>query len=157
MLEMDTEVYSVDILEYYYQDKSKKSGYLAEECKPFLRKKVSHRMSVGYLPECLEDIGDDIDFLILDTVHTLPGEIFDFLVAFPKLKEDAVVVLHDIFLNHYENGSHMNSYATRVLLSAVVGEKIIGCGNDGCSNYIGLGAFKITPDTGKYIENLFLH
>lgn len=152
MLELDTEVYSVDTLEYYYQDKSKKSGYLAEECKPFLRKRVSHKMFVGYLPDCLEDIGGDIDFLILDTVHTLPGEIFDFLAAFPKLKEDAVVVLHDIFLNHYE---YMHSYATRVLLSAVVGEKIIGRGNDGFFNYIGLGAFKITPDTGKYIENLF--
>ena len=29
---------------------------------------------------------EKIDFLILDTIHNLPGEIFDFLAVFPYLK-----------------------------------------------------------------------
>lgn len=156
MLEMDTEVYSVDISEDYYKDKSKKTGYLVEECRPFLKRNVRHKLyNGGYLPEHLENIGGDIDFLILDTVHSLPGEMIDFLAAFPMLKDGAVVVLHDIFRNHKESSDTINCYATRVLLSAVAGEKIIGYSDEEICKYIGLGVFRITQDTNKYIENLF--
>lgn len=155
MLSLDTEVYSVDALEYYYRDSSKKSGYLAEECKLFLGREVCHVMyRGGVLPQFLEDIGGNIDFLVLDTVHMMPGEMLDFLAVLPWLKDGAVVVLHDIFLNHYAP-EEINSYATRVLLSSVTGEKIIGRGNDGFGDYIGLGVFRITSDTRKYIEDLF--
>lgn len=106
------------------------------------------------MPQFLDDIGGDIDFLVLDTVHILPGEILDFLAVLPWLKDGAVVVLHDIFLNHYIPEA-INSYATRALLSTVTGEKIIGRGNDGFGNYIGLGALRIMPDTRKYVEDLF--
>lgn len=101
----------------------------------------------------MEKIGDNIDFLILDTAHVLPGEVLDFLAALPYLKDGAIVVLHDIFLNHYNNNT--NSYATRILLSSVVGEKIIGRGNDNEYNYIELGAFRVIEDTKKYIHNVF--
>lgn len=83
----------------------------------------------------------------------LPGEVLDFLVALPYLKDGAIVVLHDIFLNHYNN--NINSYATRILLSSVVGEKLTGRGNDNEYNYIELGAFRVTEDTKKYIQNVF--
>lgn len=83
----------------------------------------------------------------------LPGEVLDFLVVLPYLKDGAIVVLHDIFLNHHNN--NINSYATRILLSSVVGEKITGRGNDNEYNYIELGVFRITKDTKKYIQNVF--
>lgn len=153
VLGMDTEVYSVDVSEDYYRDMKKKTGYLAEECKGFLNNKVKYKLMRGYLPEQLDDIGEGIDFLILDTEHTLPGELFDFLAAFPYLRDGAIVVLHDIFLNQYVQSS--NAFATRVLLSAVVGEKIVGRGMDNQYNFVELGVFKVTQDTAKYIENVF--
>lgn len=154
ILEIDTEVYSVDISECYYRKREKKTGYLGEECKMILKNQVNHKFFLGrYLPECIDEIGKDIDFLILDTMHILPGELLDFIAAFPYLKEGAVVVLHDIFLNYHNNSFY--SYATRVLLSSVAGEKIIGRGNDNGYNIVELGAFKITQDTNKYIENVF--
>ena len=153
MLGMDSEVYSVDVSEKYYRDASKKTGFLAEECKKNLQKEVKHNSYIGYLAEYLDEIGEGIDFLILDTMHSLPGEVLDFLAAFPYLKDGAVVVLHDIFLHQYLESA--NAHATRVLLSAVVGEKIVGRGGDNPYNFIELGAFKITQDTEKYIENIF--
>ncbi len=154
VLGMDTEVYSIDASEDYYRDMKKKTGYLAEECRQFLSHTVKYEFLGGkYLPERLDEIGEEIDFLILDTVHTLPGELLDFLAALPYLKDGAIVVLHDTFLNQRPRSS--NAFATRVLLSAAVGEKIVGKGGDNSYNYIELGVFKITQDTAKYIENVF--
>lgn len=107
----------------------------------------------GYLSERLDEIGNEIDFLILDTVHSLPGELLDFLAAYPYLKNGAIVVLHDIFLN--QRAQSTNAFATRVLLSSVAGEKIVGRGNDNPYGYIELGIFKVTQDTAEYIENVF--
>lgn len=154
MLEMETEIYSVDKSEKYYLDGNKRTGYLAEECKKYLDKEVKHYMRLGgYLPEYLDEIGDNIDFLILDTVHTLPGELIDFLACLPKLRGGAIVVLHDILLNH--ECFKVNAIATRVLFSSVAGKKIICKGKDNQYNYIGLGAFEVTEETRNYIENVF--
>jgi predicted O-methyltransferase YrrM len=154
LIELDTWVYSVDLSERYYRDTSKKTGYLAEEYKKLTNKKVNHRQyGRGYLPQYIDDIGKNIDFLIIDTLHILPGEVLDFLVSLPYLKDGAIVILHDIFMNHHNH--QLESYATRLLLSVVVGEKIVGRGADNKYNYIELGAFRITKDTRKYIENVF--
>lgn len=107
------------------------------------------------MPEYLEEIGDKINFLILDTMHMLPGELLDFLACLPKLDDGSVVILHDILLNHLTENGDVNAIATRTLLSAVVGKKIICKGNDNQYNYIGLGAFEITKETREYIENIF--
>ncbi len=154
LIELDTCVYSVDISERYYRDTSRKTGFLAEEYKKLANTKVNHKQyEGGVIAGRLEEIGRNIDFLILDTLHVLPGEVLDFLVVLPYLKDGANVVLHDIFLNH--NNNNINSYATRILLSSVVGEKITGRGNDNEYNYIELGAFRVTKDTKKYIQNVF--
>lgn len=156
MLGLNSEVYSVDKSERYYLDGNKRTGYLADECKKYLDKEVKHCMYLGgYLPEYLDEIGGDIDFLILDTIHTLPGELLDFLAAFPGLNGRAVVVLHDILLNHLTEVGDVNSVATRVLLSSAVGEKIICKGDDNQYNCIGLGAFEVTKETETYIGNVF--
>jgi predicted O-methyltransferase YrrM len=146
MLSLDTEFYSVDISEKYYRDKSKETGYLGEESKSFLKNKVNHTRYFGILPDFLDKIGDGIDFIVLDTMHILPGEILDFLASMPMIK-GGIVTLHDICLNHCKSNKY--SYATRVLLSSVVGEKII------CKKAWGIGAFQVTDDTWKYIENVF--
>lgn len=156
MLGLDSEIYSVDLNETHYRDKTKKTGYLAEECKPFLKRNVIHKTYYGgVLPKFLDEIGDDIDFLVLDTVHSMPGEILDFLASLPRLKDGAVVVLHDIILNHLLPGRAW-SFATKVLLSTAVGDKILGMEAGNPCKYPGIGAFQVTQDTRKYIGNVFL-
>lgn len=156
MLNLDAELYSVDLSESFYRDKTKETGYLAKESEKFLAHPVKHTLCIGTLPEYLERIGGDIDFLILDTAHTLPGELLDFLAAFPMLKQGCCVVLHDIILNHLADPiAGENSYATKVLLSSVAAEKVVGKGNDTPYHSANIGAFYVTEDTGKYIENVF--
>lgn len=152
MLNLETEMVSIDLNTDFYRDKSKKTGYLAEECKKILGKQFNHTLYTGkYAVEYLKEIGKDIDFLILDTVHSLPGEFLDFLAFYPFLKQGAVVVLHDIALNY----CHINpdGFATKLLLDTVVAEKFIEKDEDG--NLLNIGAFMITGDTGRYIGNVF--
>lgn len=156
MLGLDTELYSIDLNKNYYRDESKETGYLAKLCKKFLPREVLHKMYCGgILPEYADEIGDGIDFLILDTTHNMPGEILDFLVSLPLLKNGAIVVLHDIIMNHLHK-CHAEAFVTKLLLSTVVGEKIL-CKED-CNpyEYPNIGAFIVTDDTRKYIEDVFL-
>ncbi len=152
-LDYNVKMYSIDLSETYYRDRSKKTGYMIEKFKKGrLQIKTQHELIVGnYAPVALERIGRDIDFLILDTVHSLPGEILDFLAFLPFLKIGAVVVLHDIILNHLSDNSA--GYATQVLLDSVVGDKITPI--DINDLFPGIGAFIVNRDTFKYINDLF--
>lgn len=154
LLELQTELYSIDISKTLYTDVRKKTGFLAEQAKRYLKNTVNHKIYTGgLLLDFLQEIGDGIDFLILDTMHILPGELLDFLACFPFLKEGAVIVLHDIILHHTSYVT--NAYATQLLLDCVVGEKIIGMDPSEKSGYPNIGAFKIIYDTKRYIENVF--
>lgn len=153
LIGIDSEIYSIDISENFYRDKSKKTGYWGEEAKNLLNANVNHKLYIGTAIEHLDTIGEDIDFLILDTVHTLPGELFDFLACLPKMKMGGAVVLHDTILNHL--GGLPDSFATRVLYSSVVGKKITYKGDNNIYDYPGMGIFEVTDDTWKYIENIF--
>lgn len=148
-----TELYSIDCRESFYRGNGEKSGYLAEEYKRVSGWKGKHGVFLGkYSPEVLTDIGKDIDFVVLDTVHRLPGEIFDFLAVFPFLATHACVVLHDILLNHIE---HPSQVATRLLLDTVVADK---CWPKDTSREYGspnIGAFVINDDTANYIVDVF--
>ncbi len=151
MLELNTEVFSIDLATEFYRDNTKKTGYLAEEYKSMLRKHTKHRLFSGkYAAECLETIGKDIDFLILDTVHSLPGELLDFLACYPFLKKGAVIVLHDIALNHYKAG--MEGIATEVLFQVAASQKIMNFEDGGYPN---IGAFVLENPAQGYIENIF--
>lgn len=151
MLGLNARLYSLDLSSSFYRDKSRKTGYLVEECKSKLEREVPHSLYTGkYAVEYLQEIGDGIDFLILDTVHSLPGELFDFLAFYPFLKRGSVVVLHDIVLNL--SRSKPNSVATKVLLDTIVAEKFYGMEDDSLLN---IGAFVINEDTDKYINNVF--
>lgn len=51
------------------------------------------------LATCIDEIGDGVDMLILDTAETMPRNLLDFIVAFPYLTMDAAVVLCNTFSN----------------------------------------------------------
>lgn len=155
ILGLDSIVYSVDVNKMHYRDTGKETGYLAEQYKHHRKDSIHKTYYGGILAEYLDEIGDEIDFVVLDTVHSMPGEILDFLTVLPKLKNGAIVVLHDIILNHLYPERN-ESFATKVLLSSVVGMKILGKEYGNPADYPGIGAFRVTPDTRKYIENVFL-
>lgn len=152
MLDLEADVFSIDLLENLYRDENKKTGYKIERCNALQSGKLNHTLYTGkYAAECIESIGQEIDFLVLDTVHRLPGEFLDFLACFPFLKQGCVVVLHDTTLNHYTN--NLNGFATKLLFDVVAAEKFLDVDDEEIK--AGIGAFILTDDTNKYIQNVF--
>ena len=101
MLNVEAEMYSVDLMKRWYQNEKYETGFAAKKMIKDLKDKIYHSLLVGNsIPFFLEKIGNNIDFLILDTTHTLPGEYLDFIVSLPFLKEGCVVVMHDTIENH---------------------------------------------------------
>lgn len=149
-LELNCFVYSVDVSEQYYRDPSKKTGYLIEEIKGKLSFDNVHTLLLGkVLPEWLEEIGDGIDFLILDTMHKLPGELLDYLAAFPYLSSKAIVVLHNTRF-HYISGD-ARGIATSVIFHTVTADKYLNCENV----FPNIAAFQLNPDTAYYMTDVF--
>lgn len=152
-------MYSVDKSRTCYRGMTEMpSGYLGEKAKSLLSfVGETYVFLGGILPEFLDEIGDGIDCVILDTVHSLPGEILDFLILLPRLSPDAVVILHDISLNQLKQ-EYRFSDATNVLLHSVRGRKILNSLLDGpgLSDYPNIGAFQVTADTWKCIIDVFL-
>ncbi len=116
----DYEFYSVDLVEQYYREPNKKTGYVVEEYKEFVEKRKL--FTGGFVGKFLDEIGDGIDFCLIDTAHRIPGEILDFLMILPYLTKDAVVVLHDTSLHTWDNAS---CTANALLMSAISGEKLL--------------------------------
>jgi hypothetical protein len=116
-------LYSIDYSLNYFRDKTLKSGYFVDNY-PALKNKwklFAGSLALNYM----EQIGKDIDFCLIDTMHINPGEILDFLMVLPYLKEDAVVVFHDVNFHtmkypHYEWGITNN-----LLISSIFGKKYI--------------------------------
>lgn len=153
-LHMNSEMHSIDLSEQCYHETNRQSGYLINDCKRYLENDINHKLHLGKISvNYLDEIGDQIDFLILDTAHILPGEVLDFLACLPLLKKGAIVVLHDIRLNH--DCYKVNSFATKQLLDTVVAEKILTKDPTAVFQYPSIGAFRIIDDTYKYIENVF--
>ena len=146
-------LYSVDLLEKYYRDPAKLSGWMADESMPELKD-----MRTVYLgkdiSEVIEAIGGGIDFLVLDTAHIHPVETLNFLCTLPYLAEGAIVVLHDISLHLQKKGFATASYACRLLYATVAAEKIIPA--ERYAPHANIGAYRICADTLKYAKNLFL-
>lgn len=147
-------LHSVDISTECYRAHGKKTGYAVDMVFDKLPDNITHFWHLGNaLPYYLEEIEGGIDFLILDTVHSMPGEMLDFLAALPYLSSNAVVVLHDITLNQISDNEY--GYATRIVYDVATGKKIIADGVDPDEILPGIGAFQITKDTMKYVEKCF--
>ncbi len=118
----DSQFFSVDYSSRYYKDESKPVGFLVNELPDFLEKR--NLFSGGFVGHFLEEIGNDIDFCFIDTVHSIPGEILDFLMVLPYLKEEAIVVFHDTNL-HTARAEWAACIVNNALMSAIVGEKFV--------------------------------
>ncbi len=151
------EMHSIDLSPKLYCDDSKDTGFLGKFAKEkvFGNLRGTHKFHLGiYLPQVIDEIGGEIDFVILDTLHALPGEVLDFLTVLPYLTDDAVIVLHDIFLHQTEDPIEN---ATGVLFGAVSAEKFLNIKTDDeLFRYPNIGAFKVNEHTAACVDNLFV-
>ncbi len=162
MLDIESELWSVDLNEKLYYNAEQDTGYVYEELKKYIKAdKIMHQFCLGgTIADYIDNIGDEIDFAVIDTTHKLPGELIDFLCIFPYLRENATVILHDVDLNYlravYGNRNQVllskESIATKVLFSIVVADKYICWDNEKLPN---IAVLQINGDTKKYIGNVF--
>ena len=93
----DTEFHSVEYSATWWVGANLPSGFLIEKRFPEWRSRWQLHMP-RTAAEHIRDIGGGIDFCLIDTVHLLPGEMLDFLMIFPYLASNAIVVIHDTAL-----------------------------------------------------------
>ena len=153
-MDYDYSMYSIDISKTAYRQPDKEAGYVGAMAVERFGAQ-NHKFMLGtILPDKLDEIGPGIDFLILDTTHVLPGEVLEFLAAYPYLEDGAVVCMHDLRLN-FRTLSPSDGIATNALMNSVVAEKYIGTDNRRSFGYPNIGAFIVGPETGTYITNVF--
>lgn len=151
-LELECEVYSVDLAYTFHLNKEKECGYQIKEAKKFLSNSNKHTLILGKnIAEVIDNqIGNKIDMLILDTTHYLPGELLDFLICYPYLSKQAVVVLDDLTFAHW--GENTNAIATKILFDLVAADKVFPKNN---GEYPKMAGFVLNEDTKKYVLDYF--
>lgn len=151
----NTLVYSIDLSEQVFVDSTKRTGHIYDN---LLREKMPNKNMQRFIlgktvADVIEDIGENIDLVIIDTTHELPGEILDFLVVLPYLSESAVVVLHDVGLNYFRiltdsSDCHIrnskDAISTKVLFHTVKSERKYLNYKD---SYPNIGAFEVSEAT----------
>lgn len=153
-LNIPCEMYSVDLSERWCKDRNRETGFVVKDYME-IGQDIRHRFMLGKpIPYIIDDIGGDIDFLILDSSHSLPGEVLDFLTCMPYLAEKAVVVLHDIILDLSGVGYEV---ATKGLFCAVKAKKwyMEETGLDFCG-LSNIAAFEVSGETRDNIEDAFM-
>jgi len=152
-LQLDSELHSVELQENYYRDPAKKSGYLVAKILPAWLERW--HLHVGHtVGAFMEQIGGGIDLCILDTAHTLPGEVLDFLTVYPYLNRDAIVFLHDCHL-FYQNPGQPYIISSKVLLDAAGGDKMILKDETTPTGIANACSFQLTEETAQRIDCCF--
>lgn len=152
MAECRCEMYSIDLAKSY---NGSKVGFMKDIVKNI--QFVDHTLfTETFLKNKIEDIGGEIDLVILDTTHNIPGEILEFLTCLPFLSKDAIVVLHDVNVcNYMATDSRkvipsLRKICTKVLFTTVSGEKYFNY-----DNLENIAAFKISDSTMENIDDVF--
>ncbi|MDR3290486.1 MAG: class I SAM-dependent methyltransferase [Rickettsiales bacterium] len=149
--EYDARLYSVDYSKKYYRDNTKETGYLVQENVPHLANK--YKLYTGNIAaNFMEEIGGDIDLCLLDTVHSIPGELLDILMILPFMKKDGIIVLHDTSYHCFKN----TAYSNGILFSVIKANKLQPLMNEDSIPLPNIGAFQLMNDTMQYASDIFL-
>ncbi|MEI0612794.1 class I SAM-dependent methyltransferase [Brachyspira pilosicoli] len=149
----DSKLYSIDYNEKYYRDNTKISGFLVEEKFPNLIQKWKVYRG-GVAAKFLDEIGGEIDMCLLDTVHSNPGELLDFLMVLPYLKKNAVLLIHDIAYHVLTKLQNNNTYTCGILFTSINGKKITV--NQEILNFMGnIGAIILDDNIKDYLYYYF--
>ena len=112
---------SLDLNNKVYSDPTKETGY---RVKYFPELSKNWKLFTGDQPhKFLIKLNMKFDFVFLDTAHSTPGEILNFIELLPFLNENAILVIHDI-LWHFK--SKIKFYPSNIILyPAIYGDKIL--------------------------------
>lgn len=130
----EARLYSVDMLYnltkiFINAPENKPVGHLVPEAFP----ELADRWTLYPGRRChevLDEIGGDFDCVILDTAHTLPGELLDFLLVLPYVAENCLFILHDVnhmILNNFSRDPseiNLSICCCRLLMNVVRADKI---------------------------------
>lgn len=152
------EVHSVDLNENLYYDSSKKTGYqYVKACESGAVCENNHYFYLGkYFPEVMNEIGGDIDFIILDTVHKAPGELMDLLVCLPYLASNAIIAFHDTLYSYGVDTGDRARHINMLCFNILHGKKYMELGKQENDDYASFGAVEINDETIENVEDLFL-
>ena len=111
----------------------------------------------GITSQFIETIGNDIDLVFIDTIHVTPGEMLDWLMVLPFLKNEAIVIFHDVFaLYSYGKITKQKKHTSNnQLLCYIRGELILPHYGDRAF-FRNIGGLKLTPEQQKYYYVYFL-
>jgi len=107
----------------------------------------------------MEEIGKNIDMVLIDSAHFEPGEILDFIIVLPFLSEEAIVVMHDIanqitVPKKYKKWiSKRNEWAPYIIFNSIRGKTYLPSGDNLLTHDI--GAKKLDIDQKKYFHDYF--
>ena len=141
-------LYSIDI------DPSTKIGFCVNNLFPNFKNKwnlYNGNIAANYI----EQIGKNIDMAFFDTSHFEPGEILDFLMIFPFLKERALVGFHDIGhqINYAGWKDSRNEWAPYLIFNAIKGKKYLPSGRNILTQDIGF--IRLDKNQYNYIHDYF--
>ena len=160
ILNLDYKMYSVDISDDF-SGNGIKTGY---ELDKFDLDISNHKFLFGKsIAGFIDDIGNDIDFVVLDTVHIVPGEILDILTILPYLSKNAVIVMHDVdlcriySLNKEYYDYYEESISNKLAFLSIDGEKYLNTNLNGLygNDLSNICAVKVNDNTYKNVINLF--
>ena len=107
----------------------------------------------GIAVNYIEKIGLKIDLAMIDSSHFEPGEILDFLMILPFLKEEAIIIFHDI--DHQITSSYgkdmRNEWAPYIIFNLIRGEKYLPSGKGILNKDI--GAIKLEKNQKRFIHD----
>ena len=157
----DATVTSVDIMDFFYKDPTKKVGFAADMMYPDGNPQWS-LFSGKDFSEIAEELSGPFDFCVIDTAHQHPIETLNFLTVLPFLSKNAIVVFHDssLFIPTFSRFSSFPRVplANKLCYDTVVGRKIKPIETEYLKSYFNnsnIGAVQISEDTWKYIHNTF--
>ena len=111
----------------------------------------------GLTAQYIETIGNDIDLVFIDTVHFTPGEMLDWLMVLPFLKDEAILVLHDTFFMYnsrnvmkskvHTSNNEIFLYVRGDLILPNYGDKVF---------FRNIGAIKLAKEQKLYYYHYFL-
>lgn len=106
----------------------------------------------------IEEIGNNIDFVFIDTAHVMPGEVLNMIEIFPFLKKNAIIVFDDIEQQAKKKLFEVPDFypCNNLLFSVLRGKKIIyNQKNDNTFKFRKLGAIILDDEQERYFFEYF--
>ena len=119
-------LYSCDLETKDYTNTNFDVGHIVKDYFPNLSNKW--KLFIGNTTSAfIEEIGHDIDFVMIDTSHVMPGEALSLIEILPFLKTNAIITLDDLHFQQRKK-NYKQSYfypCNNLLISILRGKKII--------------------------------